>query len=265
MSTNLERFRADLTKLLELGDDMNLDLTLRSLGNRKALKKEHEEEAKRVKGTFEKSYQRWYSEASSLIKQLMPDRFPEFIYLYMGDNKRKGINATTYNIQDWLNGIRSAEDFLEKKDFDDFSVIVMRFNTQLEILKAVQSRFESSLFDIAQLVQADLFDSELDAARELANGGFLRGAGAVAGVVLEGHLSQVCTNHNVVTRKQHPTISEFNDLLKTAGVLDVPSWRQIQRLGDIRNLCDHSKQREPTKDEVLELVDGAERTCKTLF
>jgi hypothetical protein len=265
MSTNLERFRADLTKLIGLGNDMYLDVTFRSLAERKAVKKEYEEDAKRVKGSFENSYQRWYSEASVLIKQLMPDRYSEFIQLYHGDNKRKQVNATTYNIQDWLNGIRSGKDWNQEKYYDDFAIIVMRFNTQLEILKAVQSRFESSLFDIAQLVQADLFDSELDAARELAISGFLRGAGAIAGVVLERHLAQVCTNHNVSTRKQHPTISEFNDLLKSAGVLDVPAWRQIQRLGDIRNLCDHSKQREPTKDEVLELVDGTAKTCKTLF
>jgi hypothetical protein len=265
MNTNLERFRTDLTKLIELGDEMYLDLTFRSLAERKALKKEHEERAKLVKGTFEKSYQRWYSEASSLIKQLMPDRYSEFIHLYHGDNKRKQISSGTYHIQDWLNGIRSGMDYNQEKLYDDFAIIVMRFNTQLEILKAVQSRFESSLFDIAQLVQADLFDSELDAARELANNGFLRGAGAIAGVVLERHLGQVCTNHNVTTRKQHPTISELNDLLKTAAVLDVPTWRQIQRLGDIRNLCDHSKQREPTKDEVLELIDGTAKTCKTLF
>jgi hypothetical protein len=87
----------------------------------------------------------------------------------------------------------------------------------------------------------------------------------VAGVVVEKHLAQVCLNHNVPVRKQHPTISEFNDLLKTAGVLDVPAWRQVQRLGDIRNLCDHNAKREPTAGEVDELIDGTGKLCKTLF
>lgn len=66
-------------------------------------------------------------------------------------------------------------------------------------------------------------------------------------------------------RKKDPAINDFNQPLKDAGVLDVPAWRQIQRLGDIRNLCDHNKHREPTKDEVIELIDGVDKISKTLF
>jgi hypothetical protein len=164
-------------------------------------------------------------------------------------------------MQDWLNGIRSGKDLYQQKHYNDFAIVSMRFNTQLEILKAVQSRFESSLFDIAQLVRADLFDSELDAARELVKNGFLRGAGAVAGVVIEKHLAQVCASHNVATRKQHPTISDFNDLLKTASVLDVPTSTVGRRARPLR-----SQQATRTYEcEVFELIDGTEKLCKTLF
>ena len=141
----------------------------------------------------------------------------------------------------------------------------MRFNTQRSILSSVAKRFESSLFDIRQIVQADLFDSELEAGRELIKHGFPRGAGAIAGVVLEKHLAQVALNHNIPLRKKEPTISDLNDVLKNGGVFDVPTWRQIQRLGDIRNLCDHNKEREPTAEEVQELVDGVDKVTKTLF
>lgn len=141
----------------------------------------------------------------------------------------------------------------------------MRFDTQREILKSAEARFESSLFDMVQLVRADLFDSELEAGRELVKHGFLRAAGAITGVVIEKHLAQVCANHGVTINKKDPTINVFNDALKDAAVVDIPIMRQIQRLADIRNLCDHNKHREPTKDEVTELVDGADKLCKTLF
>jgi len=59
--------------------------------------------------------------------------------------------------------------------------------------------------------------------------------------------------------------SDYNDVLKNAGVIDVPTWRQIQYLGDIRNLCDPHKEREPTQQEVEELIKRVEKITKTLF
>lgn len=266
MTTNLDKYKADLDSLIKLGDAMELDLSFRYLEEEGKLSDDDKKNFKKFKGAFEKHYQRWYTESSAVIKQLIPDRSIEFDHLYKGDGKRKEINGTTYNLQDWLNGIRSGVDVYKgEKHYNDFAIVSMRFHTQLEILKAVGVRFESSLFDIRQVVQADLFDSEIDTARELLKHGFLRGAGAIAGVILEKHLGQVADNHNIKSRKKHPTISDFNDLLKNEGVIEVPMWRQIQRLGDLRNLCDHNKQREPTSEEVAELIEGAEKVTKTLF
>lgn len=136
----------------------------------------------------------------------------------------------------------------------------MKARAYPSILKAVESDFESSLYDMKQVIQANLFNSEIEVANELSKSGFLR----AAGVVLEKHLAQVSTNHGLVIRKQHLTISDFNDLLKSNAVLDVPAWRKIQRLGDLRNLCDHNKYREPTAEEISELIAGVEKLTKKL-
>ena len=37
-------------------------------------------------------------------------------------------------------------------------------------------------------------------------------------------------------------------------IYDIINWRFIQHLGDIRNFCDHKKQREPLKEEIEELI-----------
>ncbi|SDW10406.1 hypothetical protein [Thiocapsa roseopersicina] len=262
---NIEKYKDDLDALVMLGHEMELDLTYRHLKEQGELTDEDGKHADKIRESFEKSYQRWYTESCSVIRQLIPFRYDEFEHLYKGEGRRKDINGHTYTIQDWQNGIRSGRTANGKKVFDDFAGATMRFKTQLSILKSIQSRFTSTLFDIRQLVQADLFDSELGAARELLKHKFVRGAGAIAGVVLERHLAQVMQNHSITTRKTNPSISEFNDLLKNAGVLDTPSWRQIQRLGDIRNLCDHNKEREPTMEETEELISGVEKFTKTLF
>ena len=255
--SNIQKYKDDLEKLINLGNKMENNVVLRVSGE--------EDVAKKEEITLEKSYQRWYTESLLVIKQLLPDRLTEFQQLYRGDGRRDRFDGTTFNIQDWMKGFRANTNSFGKKGFNDLTIVGMLLRNQLDILRSAKSRLESRIFDIKHLVQADLFDSELDAARELASRGFLRAAGVVAGVVLERHLIQVVDNHNINTHKDNPTIGDFNDLLKDDGVLEIPSWRQIQRFGDIRNLCAHSKQREPTKDEVDELISGVEKYTKALF
>ena len=139
------------------------------------------------------------------------------------------------------------------------------FQQQLSIVRSTKDRFRSSLFDIHQLAQADLFDSELDAARELAKNKFARAAGAVAGVVLERHLKEICANHGVTIRRNNPQISHLNDALKDANIIETPDWRSIQHPGDLRNLCCHYRESEPSADQVSDLLAGVAKVTKTIF
>lgn len=249
MASNLEKYKNDLKRLIDNGKILLSDLT-----------------KKRDKASaFHSGYQKWYSEAQEAVRQILPNRFGEFNQLYH-EEKRRNIDSSTYTIKDWILGIRaSINEFTGEKRFEDFGAAVMRFQNQLSILESAESRFDSSLFEIKQLVQADLFDSELDAARELNKKGFARGAGAVAGVVLEGHLAQVCENHKIKVRKKNPTINNFNQLLKDNNVIEIKDWRFIQHLADLRNLCDHKKKKEPTKEDIEELINGVEKITKTIF
>ncbi len=145
------------------------------------------------------------------------------------------------------------------------SAAISRFRQQAAILKSCRARFESSLFEIRQLVQADLLDSELDAAQELSKHRFTRAAGALAGVVLEKHLAQVCDNHLVKITKVKPTTNDLNEALKAADVIEVPTWRFVQHLADIRNLCDHNKNKEPSQEQVEEMIAGVGKISKTVF
>ncbi len=210
---------------------------------------------------FATEYEAWYSQSLALLRQLLPARVANFIGLYEKPKGRKDITNENYVIQDYLRGLSVAQG---ANVIVDRSAAVEQFNQQLAIVKAAKKRFESSLFEIRQLVQADVFDSEIGAARELVKNKFLRAAGAIGGVVLEKHLRQVCDDHSISVTKKNPGIGDLNDLLKDNSVIDVPQWRYISMLGDIRNLCVHNKQKEPTDTQVTDLIDGTDRVLKTV-
>jgi len=269
MISNLERYKIDLNALISKG------IQLENAIQCECFPGDFQKEVKKTLGEntndfiknlpdFISDYQLWYSEAKTLIKQLLPERLEDFVRIYEKPKTRKSITRENYCIEDYLKGINITIGYEKKKIAGPEDAIPV-FRQQLAILKSVKKRFESSLFDIQQLVQADLFDSELDAARELNKNKFTRSAGALAGVVLERHLSQVCNNHNLKIKKKEPSISDFNDTLKNSSVIDTLQWRFIQHLSDIRNLCDHNKEIDPTIEQVDELITGVIKIIKTMF
>jgi hypothetical protein len=267
MPTNLEKYKKDLKNLISKGDLLfqSMQLSCYPEEYEKAFKKEYGDDFDSFKKTlppFNSTYQSWYSEALTVIKLLLTDRLGNFISLFEKSKTRKEIKYGNYVMEDFLQGLQVSS--YDKVKVDKTAAIP-QFQQQLDILKSVLTRFESSLFDIKQLVQADLFDSELDSAKELIKHKFLRAAGAIAGVVLEKHLHQVTENHNLNVGKKNPTINDFNELLKNNNVIEVPQWRFIQHLADIRNLCDHNKVQEPSTIDVSDLVVGVEKISKTIF
>ena len=267
MSTNLDRFKDDLKKLIHTGHRLQLAMKHECFPEKiedflkKELGEKTDEFIKELP-RFSEKYQRWYSEAIALLRQLLPDRVPDFIRHYEKPKGRKDITNENYRIEDYLQGLNLTRG-MEKIVGPDAAI--PHIQQQLAIVEAAQARFDSSLFDIRQLVQADLLDSELVAAEELAKHKFLRAAGAVAGVVLERHLAQVCKDHQLTILKKNPTISDFNESLKAAEVIDVPQWRFIQHLADIRNLCDHGRKPDPTPEQVSDLLAGVKKITKTVY
>ena len=265
---NVDRYTKDLDALRQKGTQLHNALQHECLpqeAERQVQKKLGDEAEKFIQRlpSFKVEYQAWYSEAKALGRQLLPDRLSDFTRYYEKPRSRKDITYTNYVIEDYLEGLTITGQGDRKIVGPDAAI--PRFAQQLSIVTSIQERFRSSLFDIRQLAQADLFDSELDAAKELAKNRFTRAAGAVAGVVLERHLKEVCGNHQVKIRKRNPQISDLNDALKGADVIDIPQWRSIQQLGDLRNLCAHDKESEPTSDQINDLLAGVAKVTKTIF
>jgi len=260
MDSKFELLSNELDALIHAGE-----LLYYSMGNAQGqlpekLKKGLDKEGV-VLPDFISKYDTWYSESMLVIKQIIPERYDDFVKQYKNE-KRKGLDSLTYCISDYLLGIQSSRG---QTVIVNQSAAIPKMQIQNSILASAKKKFKSSLFDIKELLQADIYDSELDAARDLSKKGFVRAGGAIAGVVLEKHLSHICNLHNLKSGKKHPSISDYYQILKDNDIIDIPKWRFIQHLGDLRNLCDHNKDREPTKEEVLELVEGVDKVIKTVY
>lgn len=241
---------------------------LREQENQKIISTGQPTKSKKVKGEpyspIHSAYQSWYTKSLPIVKQLLPDRFQEFQEQYKLEKRDdKNIGFLTYTIYDYLIGLRirlRGEDVI-----NPYTSFVTRFQHQLTILWSANDRIDSILTDIEGVLQSELFTHELEAAEDLLKKGHLRAAGALTGVSLEIHLDRICVNHAMKISKKSPTISDYNEALKSAGIFDIPTWRHVLLLGDIRNLCVHSKEREPTTNEVTDLLNGTKKIIATTF
>ena len=214
--------------------------------------------------SFGTEYQRWYSRAYKLVHSLAPERLAEFVSYYLIDPKRKITDAGNYVIQDYVKGIGARTNHYDKPLWDVNNLTGIRILNQVQIISSLSGRIDTVLQDVTGHLFAELQDSELAAASQLKKIN-LRAAGSLAGVVLERHLQRVAANHNVNPGKKNPTIADLNDPLKQAGIYDVPTWRKIQLLADIRNICSHQKNTDPTLEQVDELIVGTNAIIKSVF
>jgi len=135
------------------------------------------------------------------------------------------------------------------KEFTD------RFDTQKNLLSSLPKVFEIQNLKLRKTISADLVESELEEAELLLEHDFLRAAGAVAGVALERYLKTLCEiSTPSVPYNKKDTINPLASKLRNNGHLSETERKKIEYLGDIRNKCDHSKEEEPTKEEVKELI-----------
>jgi len=187
-------------------------------------------------------YQQWYSAARVILAKNQPDRLAEFDEAY---------SAIQQMIQ--------RRYVMKDEQFRLMDLI----NAQFDILAAVPSHLRFSIYDIELEAYSVLMDDELEAARHLLSKGFSRPAGVLAGVILERHLKNLLRKHTPpIKYRKNATLSSLNDLCKSA-VYDLVTWRKVQHLTDLRNLCAHDKTREPTKDEVTELIGGVSAILRT--
>ena len=266
--SNKSKFEQDLDRLIDTGKLLLLSIEYEFSGDQileqNTEKLSETESLLKKRPNFKEQYQSWYSEALALVKQVLPDRLNDFKSYYEFPRVRKDIDFQNYRIRDYLQGLEITFGF-NKEIVADGRAAIPEFRQQLGIVKSAKLNLTSSLFNLTSILQADLFDSEIDSARAFGKAGYMRAAGAICGVVIEKHLKQVCTNHNITIRKKRPTISDLSQILKDNNSISIPQWRFVQHLADIRNICDHDRGKEPQKEEIDDLLSGTSKVLKTIY
>ncbi len=215
--------------------------------------KEADKKVKYPKG----DYHAWYDKSYEILRFLYPRRLEEFERLYTGDKtirKLEDLDVMTAGIKHYIRGYFITENNVKEYFFNVFE---SGFREQLNILIAIEKNIDHELFNLERDIHHDIYKSELDIAKDLNKQGYLRASGAIAGVILEVHLKNLATNRGVMPKKKDPGMSDYNDALKDS-IYDIATWRQIQTCGDIRNLCVHPKEAEPTKYQINTIISTVE-------
>ena len=255
---NIETVKKEFNTLIKQGKRLYYSMFLLDEESKKALMKTNINIDELP--DFKMEYQSWYTQALFLMKLVAPHRINDFEELYK-KKKSKELNIDSYCISDALLGLTYTRgSTVIAKPIS----ILDKMQQQVSILISTKDLVESYFYNLELEIHNDILGSELDSAYELLKKKFFRAAGSVAGVVLEKHLEKMAISHNIQMSKKTPTIADFNDKFKEEKVYDVSTWRRIQFLGDIRNLCCHNKDTEPSEVQVKDLLDGVKYVAKNV-
>jgi hypothetical protein len=124
------------------------------------------------------------------------------------------------------------------------------------VFLAAKEDFEGGyLRSIRSLIHAELFDEELEQARELQTSGYKSAAAVVAGVVLETTLRKLCGDMSIPVGK----LDKMNADLAKAGLYDTLIQKRVTMLADIRNKAAHGNTASFNDADVSDMIAQVER------
>ncbi|MBA5686338.1 DUF4145 domain-containing protein [Rugamonas apoptosis] len=146
--------------------------------------------------------------------------------------------------------------FVEAEEPQSYEDSPTRFKRVLSVFRAAKEDFEGGyLTTMRNLVQAEVFTTELEQADELLGAGYPLPAAVIAGVVLETTLRDLCAQSGLVPGK----LSKMNDDLAKAGRYNSVVQKQITALAAVRNSAAHGKVDEFTREDVKAMIRDVER------
>jgi hypothetical protein len=120
---------------------------------------------------------------------------------------------------------------------------------------AAQSDFDGGYVrTIRSLVQADVFQSEIEQGTELLDKGYKVAAAVIAGAVLETSLRELCDRNQIA----HSMIGKMNDDLLKKGVYNRLLHKRILTIAQVRNDAAHGNSDQFTDEDVARMISDVE-------
>lgn len=130
----------------------------------------------------------------------------------------------------------------------------------LGVLKAALSDYEGGyLFDVRQLVHAEVLDDLLEQAQALHGAGYHAPAAVVAGCVLEDSLRTMCIAEPSIVLPARPKLDGMNAQLAKAGVYTKLVQKRITAEADLRNSAAHGHWDKVEREDVGEMITWVRR------
>lgn len=149
MSERTKKFSEELKRLVADGDQLHMAMQYGCFRDSfaekvaEAFEGDEDRAEKFLKDlpSFKNDYQKWYSEAQAVIKQVLPDRLSDFVSYYEYPRVRKEITFQNYMIRDYLQGLQITRGY-EKAIVVDSSAAIPEFEQQLNLVKAAKDTLE---------------------------------------------------------------------------------------------------------------------------
>lgn len=150
--------------------------------------------------------------------------------------------------------------YMEAEKLNSFDSYMNQLKRMKAVFLAAKEDFEGGyLNSLRNLVQAEVFTSELEQAEELLKSGYATAAAVIAGVVLETTLRDLCSAHEL----EHGSLNKMNDDLAKAGAYNATQKKRVTALAAVRNSAAHGKPEEFTAAEMKGMIDDVERFLTT--
>ena len=152
------------------------------------------------------------------------------------------------------------KEFIKVEELRSFESKADGFVRSLSVFQAAMDDYQGGyLSSLKNLVQADVFESELEQAEELLKNGYKLAAAVIAGVVLETSLRDMCSNSNIPIGK----LDKMNTDLTKAGKYNKLQQKRITSIADIRNNAAHGNDSEFSESDVSNMVRDIEQFLAT--